>query len=276
MADGAQVFVSQLALIERVIAFVCRRHHLSAVDAEDFASHAKLKLINQDYAILRNFEGRSSLRTYLTITINRAFLDYRNAAWGKWRPSAEARRAGPVTVLLERLVSRDNYQADEAFAILTVNHRLPISRDDFERQIERLPPRMPRRIEGEDALLEHPDPTSPEDGLLRSESQLAADHVRSVLKGALAEMPPQDRLILTMRFQDGRSIVDIATILGLDQKRTYRQVDRLLKTLRATMEAAGVSAADVAALMNDPSDGLDAAENPDARPSNKGGPTEWQ
>ena len=210
MADGsgepAEVFVSQLALIERVIAFVCRRHHLSAPDAEDFASHAKLKLINQDYAILRNFEGRSSLRTFLTITITRAFLDYRNAAWGKWRPSAEARRAGPVAVLLERLVSRDNYRVDEAFAILTVNHRLPLSRDDFERQIERLPPRVPRRIEGEDALLEHPDPTSPEDVLLSSERQLAANHVHSVLKGALAEMPPQDRLILTMRFQDGRSL----------------------------------------------------------------------
>jgi len=45
-------------------------------------------------ALLAKFEGRSSLRTFLTVVIQRLFLDHRISAWGKWRPSAEARRGG--------------------------------------------------------------------------------------------------------------------------------------------------------------------------------------
>jgi RNA polymerase sigma factor for flagellar operon FliA len=68
---GEALFVSQLAVIERVISFVSSRHHMPGVEADDFASHAKLKLIEDDYAILRKFQGRSSLRTYLTVVIER-------------------------------------------------------------------------------------------------------------------------------------------------------------------------------------------------------------
>ena len=100
---GEALFESELELIERVISFVSARHHLPGVEADDFGSHVKLKLIEDDYGILRKFEGRSSLRTFLTTVITRLFLDYRIAAWGKWRPSAEAKRAGEVAILLERL-----------------------------------------------------------------------------------------------------------------------------------------------------------------------------
>jgi RNA polymerase sigma factor for flagellar operon FliA len=44
---------------------------MPGVEADDFASHPKLKLIEDDYAILRKFQGRSSLRTYLTVVIER-------------------------------------------------------------------------------------------------------------------------------------------------------------------------------------------------------------
>jgi DNA-directed RNA polymerase specialized sigma24 family protein len=93
--SGEAIFLAQLALIDRVIAFVCRRNHLNATDAEDFASHARLRLMDDDYAVLRKFQGRSSLKTFLTITLQRMFYDYRIAAWGKWRPSAEAPRRTP-------------------------------------------------------------------------------------------------------------------------------------------------------------------------------------
>ena len=78
--------------------------------------------------MLRRFEGRSSLTTYITVVVQRLFLDRRNRLWGKWRPSAEARRLGPTAVLLERLVSRDGWSAEQALETLRVNHGVTVDR----------------------------------------------------------------------------------------------------------------------------------------------------
>src|SRR5260221_10151464 len=125
---GEALFLSQLDLIERVIRFVSSRQHLSASDADDFASHVKLKLIEADYAVFRKFQGRSSLRTYLTIVIERLFLDYRISAWGKWRASAQAKRGGQGAGLLEQLLVRDGYGFEQACELLTTNHRISCGR----------------------------------------------------------------------------------------------------------------------------------------------------
>lgn len=90
--DLEAFFLAHLDLIEGVIRWVSRRHRLSPGDADEFGAHARLRLIDRDYEILRRFEGRSSLRTYLTTVIQRTFLDWRIAQWGKWRPSAIAER----------------------------------------------------------------------------------------------------------------------------------------------------------------------------------------
>ena len=96
-------FVSNLALIEGVIGFVSRRHHLDAAEADDFEAHVKLKLVQDNYAVLQRFEGRCSLRGFLAVVVERLLLDYRTARWGKWRPSADAKRLGPTAVLFEQL-----------------------------------------------------------------------------------------------------------------------------------------------------------------------------
>ena len=125
---GEALFLSQLGVIERVISFVSARRHLPGAEADDFESHVKLQLIEDDYAVLRKFQGRSSLRTYLTVVIQRLFLDYRISAWGKWRPSAEAKRAGPIGIMLEQLMARDGYGFEQACELLETNHQVTASR----------------------------------------------------------------------------------------------------------------------------------------------------
>src|ERR1019366_938207 len=48
-----ELFRANLALVERVIAGVCRRAGLRGPDAEDFGSIVMVALIENDYAILR-------------------------------------------------------------------------------------------------------------------------------------------------------------------------------------------------------------------------------
>jgi RNA polymerase sigma factor for flagellar operon FliA len=255
---GAALFESQLEVIERVTSFVCSRYHLTAADAEDFSSHVKLRLIEHDYAILRKFEGRSSPRTYLTIVIQRVFLDYRISAWGKWRPSAEARRGGHVAVLLEQLLARDGYTFEEACELLVTNHGVRADRAELERLAARLPVRVKRRFEPDEALADVAAPDAPVDDVLAERDRAAtAVRVEQVLKSAMAALEPQDRLILALRFEDGRSVAEIASLLRLDQKGLYRRVERLLKSLRNALQAQHIDSTSVLEMMESPAVSID-------------------
>jgi RNA polymerase sigma factor for flagellar operon FliA len=235
---GEALFLSQLVVIERVISFVSSRQHLPGVDADDFSSHVKLKLIEDDYGILRKFQGRSSMRTYLTVVIQRLFLDYRISAWGKWRPSAEAARAGPIAILLEQLIGRDGYSFEEACELLETNHQVTASRPSLAAIAGRLPIRVRRRFESDAALSQVPSEQPPVDDVIAEQERTAlAARVGVALKSAMAELDPQDRLILTLRFEDGRSVVEVARMLRLDQKALYRRLDRVMKALRAALQA---------------------------------------
>jgi len=242
---GESLFSSQRAVIDRVIAFVCSRHHLSGPEAEDFGSHVRLKLIENDYAILRKFEGRSAIRTYITVVIERLFLDDRIRAWGKWRPSAEAKRAGAVAVLLEQLMMRDGYSFEQACEVMATNHRVAESRADLERIAARLPARAPRRMEGEDALAAVAAPERADDAVLDLERAERSARLAAALARAKERFEPQDRLILALRFEDGRTVAEIAAIIRADQKALYRRVERLLRDLRTALEAEGITGSEV-------------------------------
>jgi RNA polymerase sigma factor (sigma-70 family) len=270
--SGEALFLSQLAVIERVISFVSSRHHLPGVDADDFSSHVKLKIIEDDYAILRKFQGRSSLRTYLTVVVQRLFLDYRISAWGKWRPSAEAVRCGEVAVLLERLMGRDGYAFEEACELLETNHQVTMPRAQLEAIAGRLPARLRRRFESDEALAQMPAATPPPgDVLEEQERTVTAARVGAALTAAAAALDDQDRLIVALRFEDGRSVVDIAKMLRLDQKSLYRRLDRVMKALRAELEARGVEATAALEIFDSPAVSIgwrgDTEETQKRRPS---------
>jgi RNA polymerase sigma factor for flagellar operon FliA len=279
---GEALFVSQLTVIERATSFVCSRAHLSRSDADDFGSHVKLKLIEDDYAILRKFQGRSSLRTYLTIVIQRLFLDYRISAWGKWRPSAEARRGGPVALLLEQMTVRDGHSFDEACELLKTKHDVQASRAELDRIAGRLPVRARRRFETDDSLSEVASPNVPVDQIVvEQERRVMADRVSGVLKTLMAAADPQDRLILALRFEDGRTVADIAATLRLDQKSLYRRLERLLRDLRKGFEAEGIDSRAVMEMLEGPAvdiewEGGEPAETTTARPSLRKGTQEWR
>jgi DNA-directed RNA polymerase specialized sigma24 family protein len=71
---------------------------LRGADAEDFGSSVKLHLLENDCAILRKWEGRSSFATYITIVIRRLLVDQRRAG-GRFYTSAAAHRGGDAAVM---------------------------------------------------------------------------------------------------------------------------------------------------------------------------------
>ncbi|HJZ72703.1 MAG TPA: sigma-70 family RNA polymerase sigma factor [Vicinamibacterales bacterium] len=241
-----RIFLAELPTIQRLIACVARRHQLSPVDAEDFAGEVHLRLTCDDYAVLRKFRSGCKLRTFLTVVIQRLFLDYRNAQWGKWRPSAQSMREGPVAVQLERLTTRDGFTFDEACEILETNYRHCVDRIALARTYARFRPRArPRFVNDAVDADGAPATASADENLVVNDAQRVVERTAAVLRTLLRAASAQDRLILRLHFFESVSLADIARRLELDQKRLYRRLERLLKRLRAALEQQGISAADV-------------------------------
>ena len=170
-----QWFLEQLPVIERVIGWVCARRGLRGADAEDFASIVKIRLIENEYEVLGKWQGRSSIKTYLTTVINRIYLDFQVQRFGKWRPSAEARRLGPVALRLEQLMFRDGLSFDEACEVLLSDPRIGLNRDDLHAIRVQLPQRTSRR--GDPHEHEPVRPESAAEAVERAERQALADRI---------------------------------------------------------------------------------------------------
>ena len=71
--------------------------------------------------------------------------------------------------------------------------------------------------------------------------QLERSELRAVLDCALAQLDVTERLILRLRFEDAVSVPEIARLLGINSPfKVYRQLDKLLATVRRHLEAAGI------------------------------------
>jgi RNA polymerase sigma factor for flagellar operon FliA len=243
--ESPEVYLANRELIEAAIAAICRRRRLAPDEAEDFASDARLHLIKDDYAVLRAFGERSSFRTFLFAVLSHLFLDWRNARWGKWRPSAEAKRLGPLAIRLETLTGRDRLSFDEACETLRTNHGVTESRAQLEALAVRFPQRPRRSFASDDGLDALPaEDGAADEGVVHASAVAAASRARAVLSALMSELPSQDRLILQMRYTDGRRIQEIARLLALEPKPLYRRIERTLTELRRGLEARGVAAAE--------------------------------
>lgn len=251
MSSARDTYVAHQELIERAIQFTCRRHHVYAADAEDFASIARLHLLDDDCAVIRAFKGRSSFQTYVVTVLTRCFLDWRNGRWGKWRPSVAAKRMGPLAVRLETLLARDRMKLDDAYEALRTNFGVSESRDALAAMAARFPQRTRRGFVSDAGLDEQPAIGAAADGpLRREEAAAAAGQAARVLTDVIAQLPPQDRLILRLRFEDDFSVSDIARALTLEQKALYRRISKLLSALRRELEAHGITSAGAAEILD--------------------------
>ena len=237
-----RTYHDHLALIDSVITRICRRKHLAAADAADFRQDVHVKLLSK--GTLAKYDGRGSLEAFLLIVILREYKDFRIRTWGKWRPSVEAQRSGPVAILLEQLIIRDGFTFEQALETMRTNHGVTQPRAELEALAARLPLRVTRKPQGEEVLVTVPASTPSPDALLsREELQSRAAEVRQALLAALRDLDAEDRLIIKLRYLDGMKVVKIAALLALEPKPLYRRIEQLLARLRRDLADRGVDPA---------------------------------
>lgn len=65
--DARRLFVENANLLEEIAASVARRHALATDEVARFGDALRAEIAADDYARLRQFRGRSTLRTYLLV-----------------------------------------------------------------------------------------------------------------------------------------------------------------------------------------------------------------
>jgi len=245
--EAEEFFLSHLGTIESIVAYIARSNRLDSLEAEEFQATVKLELIENNFALIRGFEGRSSFSTFLTALIQRMFYQHRVRLWGKWRPSAEARRLGDKAIALERLMSRDGLSFHEVVEMMTTGSGAQCTVAELEAIYARLPPRQPRPVlVSGDAVPETAAIEDDKDSRVQEEKRASiARAVAEVLDRCIAEADPEDQVILRMRFWNGRRVPDVARALQLDQRKVYKRIERMLSKIRHALEVSGVSQSDV-------------------------------
>jgi RNA polymerase sigma factor (sigma-70 family) len=227
-------------LVDRILQATARRSGFGEADQEDFRSWALIKLLQDDCHRLSGFAGRAKFSTFLSVTVANLMKDYRNMRWGKWRPSAAARRLGEIAVHLETLVYRDRMSVEEA-----IDRTLSDFPGGGRRALIEILGKIPTRYRpfsvGSEALATVESPMRTDAEVLDHERSDLRDEVCGSLDDAMRSLSPEDALILKLRFWEGMKISEVAHVLKLPQKPLYRRVEQLLGTLRTSLEARGLS-----------------------------------
>ena len=207
-----ELLLANLSLLRDLVGFLARRYRLNAEQTEELESFVRLRLVEDDYDILRRWRQHSTLRTYLTVVVQRLFHDYCNQLWGKWRASAAALRLGPVAEALEELLYREGHTFAEACQVLGA--RGNVGPGELTRLHAQLPPRPGRPR------------TQP----------IGADEVAEP-----APAPSPEEAALQQAEEEGG--------MGVPQKALYKRLTSILKAIRRDLREAGIEGHDVARLL---------------------------
>lgn len=102
-SEPAEILMQNLSLIERLAHAIGRRRGLDSIEIEEFLGELKLRLVQNNYAIIREFRARSSFATYIAAVITQLMLTYqRNAARTDRYVASDREVADDHASLLER------------------------------------------------------------------------------------------------------------------------------------------------------------------------------
>jgi RNA polymerase sigma factor (sigma-70 family) len=207
--DPRELIEDNLELIDRLTRSVCRRCGVAAGEVDDALSTVTLALVEKDYAILRRYEGRSSIATYLTVVIQRLLSEEHRKKHGRWRSSS-----------------------------LALADRLP-QRPPQPREVP-LPPEEIQPLASSDRA---------DAAALDRELRGLSGRANALLRETISAWPAEDRMLVRLRFESSLSIADAARLMKVPQRPLYRRLQSLLARLREVLMAAGVNSSAVGDLL---------------------------
>ena len=155
------------------------------------------KLMENNYAMVNAFKGRSTFKTYLFSITHRLAIDFYRHRYGKTSKKSNPDHTVPKKDRLKivSVIDPEN-MSDGEHLTDTVTHR-----EDEE---------VKKRLAG-------------------------------IIKSHISKLSPEDRLLLKMKYEDNFKVSEIAEILKLDQKKTYRKINTLLSSFKERFLKEGIN-----------------------------------
>lgn len=255
--EAEALFLEHLEWIDRTALKTCGKYGIRGTEADDFVAQVRMKLMEDDYLVVRRFVGDSKLRTYLSAVVVRHLADFVRVQRGRWRPTAAAERLGPPAEELERLVRRGGYTLQQAGEKLRTAGQTTLSDLELARLLAQLPERAPLRPVVAEPAMEMdaaPGASRADERVVAEEAGSRRAEILQALGSAMGELEEEDQLIVQMHFAEGKTVANVARALRLEQKPLYRRVERLRNRLRELLESAGLHRNDVQGLLHDEHD----------------------
>lgn len=238
-----QYFLQHLPIIDRVCTVTAISRGIRSDDIGDVVGWVRLRLIENEYAVIRKFRGESAFSTFVTTVVVALVRDLDVHERGRWRASAEATRLGPVAVQLEYLVHRKRLSLNEAFEHLRTARVTDWSDRQLATLYAALPHREPMRptAVSDTSLTDMPADSATDLTIIIEEATKAREHVAQLIERWIHSLSTEQQVMLKMRFWHSKSVADIARALDVKQKPLYRQFDHLLSELKASLRAQGIT-----------------------------------
>jgi len=244
-ADAA--WAEFLERFSMVIMHVVRRYESDQGRAMDCFIHACGELSNNGFRRLLHYrpDGPAQFRTWLAAVVSNLCVDWRRKQHGRFRPIQSVAQLPELDQLVYRYIYVRGMPREECLHVL--KGRYP---DLTEQQLSEINGRLfslltPRQRwqlstrTAEPAPLDAPSSSDndtaafqPEEPGAGPEELAETDQECSMLAAAMARLPPRQRLLLRLRFQQDLTLEEIARLTGLpDPFRANRQVQAALEAL---------------------------------------------
>lgn len=197
-------------------------------------------LKRDDYKVLRQFKGRSTLKTYLNMIIANQMVEMIRKKRGRDRSKERAKKLGPIGLQLYQKVMKEKKSLEEAYGEMKAEAGFSLSLSECEDMLREI---RGKKRRGKNELAIADVMHNPESLLLEADAQ---EKVSIIIKRLMSQLNGKDRLILRMRFPadedtEPLSIDEIARMLNFNKKAVYMRISRALEKSRKILEQSGIN-----------------------------------
>jgi RNA polymerase sigma factor (sigma-70 family) len=248
---GGQAWAEFLAEYTPLMRGVIRRCEHEPADADECFGHVCAALSEDGFRRLRSFrpDGPASFRTWLMAVVANLCRDWCRRQRGRIRPVRAVARLPELDQHVYRLMFVDGSSRTECVAALAprfpgltdssvaeISARLFGLLTPQQRWLLSARPHVPVRFRphpghGGDREMERLQAADP-----GPEEQVAEMQQRQQLRDAMARLPPEQRLLLRLRYEQGLTLAEVARLTRQpDPFRANRQIQAALEALASLM-----------------------------------------
>jgi len=248
--NAAAGWESFLRVYSPVLYQSARAHTNDEDDAGDCFVHVCEQLAKNRFRRLLLFkpEGSASFTTWLRVVARNLCYDWHRRHGGRHRPFKSIQCLSSVELEIYRCRFERGFSEAETLdhvrpmspyldhdQLALIEDRIEISLSSRQRRILSAR-RSAAAIVNPAVLDEHSEKTVAEMASPSPECLAVSHQQKMQLKRSVSQLPPDERLVLQLRFEENLSLDEIARLTGLgDAQRVHRQLGAILKKLRGSM-----------------------------------------